>query len=94
VAASENDPSDAPPGAPAAEAPPDDDAPVPRIGRGRHRGKWSYYFPPQQVITLFALLIGLFAVLSLRESCSRGAGNLLQQFEYRPDGGTAPVPKP
>jgi hypothetical protein len=96
VADPDNDPSDARPGATASEAPPhvDDDAPVPRIGRGRHRGKWSYYFPPQQVISLFALIIGLIAVLALRDSCSRGAGNFLKAFDAPPDAGAAPVPRP
>jgi len=72
----------------------DDDAPVPRLGRGRRRGKLSYYFPPQQVISLFALIIGLIAVLALRDSCSRGAGNFLKAFDAPPDGGAAVVPRP
>jgi len=99
VADPDNDPSEARPGATASEPPPgaeppDDDAPVPKLGRGRHRGKWSYYFPPQQVISLFALIIGLIAVLALRDSCSRGAGNFLKAFDAPPDAGAAAVPRP
>ena len=82
-------------GAPVASATELDSEPVPKIGRGRSRRRWSYYFPPQQIISLFALLIGLFAVLALRDSCSRGAGNLLKQFEeLPPDAGARAVPRP
>jgi hypothetical protein len=81
-------------GAPGASASELDDEPVPRIGRGRSRRRWSYYFPPQQVISLFALIIGLIAVLALRDSCSRGAGNFIKAFDAPPDAGAAPVPRP
>jgi hypothetical protein len=73
------------------KSPPDE--PVPKIGRGRSR-KLSYYFPPQQVISLFALIIGLIAVLALRDSCARGAGNFIKAFDAPPDGGAAVVPRP
>ena len=75
-------------------AQPDDDAPVPKLGRGRRHGKLSYYFPPQQVISLFALIIGLIAVLALRDSCARGAGNFIKAFDATSDGGAAVVPRP
>ena len=71
-----------------------DSEPVPKLGRGRRRRGLGFYFPPQQVISLFALIIGLVAVLALRDSCARGAGNLLKAFEPPPDAGAAVVPKP
>ena len=91
------DPENNPPSSPPASAPDadPDSEPVPKIGRGRHRRRWSYYFPPQQVISLFALIIGLIAVMALRDSCARGAGNFIKAFDAPPDGGPAGVvPRP
>jgi hypothetical protein len=71
---------------------------VPKIGRGplfRRRRKPNY-LPAGQIITIFALLLGLFAVVTMKDSCARGAENLFRAFDVPPDGGAAgtPVPKP
>lgn len=62
----------------------DDDEPVPRIGRGRMRAR----LPQQQIITILALLIGLFAVLGLRKGCANGVANMFRAFDL--DAGPAP----
>jgi hypothetical protein len=81
-----DDPKKTPPDAP--------DEDVPRLGRGRRRK--VKYFPPGEVISIFALLIGLFAVIALKDSCARGAGGLLKAFDAPPDGGAAghTIPRP
>ena len=47
---------------------------------------------PREVMTIFALLICLFAVLALRTACSRGVANLFRAMEppVAPDGGQPP----
>jgi hypothetical protein len=49
----------------------------------------GYYFPPAQIITMFALVIGLIAVVTMKDSCAHGAENLYKAFEL-PDGGPGP----
>jgi hypothetical protein len=49
------------------------------------------YFPPGEIITIFALCIGLFAVLALRDSCAQGVENLFKAFDVA-DAGPAAAP--
>jgi hypothetical protein len=65
---------------------------VPKIGRGRRRK--IVYFPPGEIISIFALIIGLVAVLTLKDSCARGAEGLFKAFEAPADAGTRAVPRP
>ena len=72
---------------------PVEDEPVPKLGRGRRRRKITY-FPPGEIISIFALIIGLIAVVSLKDSCARGAEGLFKAFEAPLDAGAATVPRP
>jgi len=48
---------------------------------------------PREVMTIFALLLCLFAVLAFRTTCAQGVGNLFRAMEppVTVDGGSAPV---
>lgn len=78
-----------PPSPPAPPGPDDDLA-------ARRRRRLGYYFPPAQIIAIFALLIGLIAVVTLKDGCARGVENLFKAFD-QPDAGPAPrnpMPRP
>jgi hypothetical protein len=56
----------------------------------RRRRRLGYYFPPAQIIAIFALVITLVAIVALKDSCANGVGNLFRAFDVAPDGGARP----
>lgn len=54
---------------------------VPRLPRGKGRIRISQ----RELMTLFMMIVALFAVLAMQRSCATGVGNLFRAFEPPPD---------
>jgi hypothetical protein len=77
--------------------PSDDDDPVPPSAY-RLPPRKRTYFPPAEIISIFALCICLFAVIALKDSCATGVENMFKAFEVIDAGPAQPsapaVPRP